>query len=625
MRTAVLALLLVSTTFAQTAVYPGAVVTDNQLRVAANLVQTTLGSSIGSTDTTATLASGSGVPVNTLLTIDSEIVAVCAVSGPTITIGKSSCPNVDGRNFDGTSATSHAAGAPVALFIDSWYVNSRAAEIKAIEQTLGANLANVLSAGGSVSVMSKGAHGDGTTPDDASFAAAFTAACANPTGRVIYLPPPPVAYLLTVSYPVPCDFLTVAGTWESLTHYTGTGPMWTSTIAHGDNLRITGLKFQGPNTANTYFFNMVGTGGIGTAKIIIDKCWITGFGDVATQSGGGIAISSDSAGAYIANNVLANNGTDILINAASDTTDISDNFMSGSGWCVSSLNPTGAAEIRVDHNNMTCTKGGINASNNFAHMAIRDNEFETIVGLTGPHSAVFDLANGIYDITGNYINTHSTMGNYGVYFADDVIFSNISGNHLVNNAVAGVRVGAATSNNYHYNTTDGSGPVYSADTLGIQHHGITSGGAEGVFWGTETGIGPSPFHLVGPNAAYNAYPAGQFSISSSLDHNTLLLMGYDNTCPTSALGCGFLKAMKSGVDSAPLWLSPPPLSSVNGPPTLVGGGIQEASVAAKPTCSATTRGMFFAEKGTTGVHDLPWVCAKTSSDTYLWVAFASVP
>lgn len=652
--------LFASLAFAQTASYPGSVVTDNQLRVAQNSAQTSLGSSITSTDTSITLASG-GFPVNSLITIDTEIMAVCGVSGNVVTIGKSSCPNVDGRGFDGTAAVSHSSSATVSLFIDAWYVNAPAAEIKAIETALGPNLSNVLNTNpqsanlifagpasggisvpgfrqlvladlppidvsGAINVMTKGATGNGTTPDDAAFAAAFVAACALPTGRTVYLPPPSVAYLLTTSYAIPCDFLSVTGTWQSLVHYAGTGGMWTSTIAHGDNLRISGLKIQGSGIANTYAFEMLGTAGIGIAKIIIDKNWITNFGDVAGHSGGGILIASDSAGAYIANNVLANNGNDIVFTAPSDTSDITDNFMAGSGWCVSVSGATGAATMRTEHNNMTCTKGGWTGNMNGGHAIISANEFETAgVSLTGIHGAVFDLSNGQYDVIGNFTNLHVSQGTYGIYAADDVIFSKIFQNHLINNATAGVRISAATTNDYHDNTTHGTGAVYSGDTLGIQHHGLTSGGAEGVFWGTETGIGPSPFHLVAPNAAYNGYPTGEFSISSAADHNTLLLMGYDNDCPTAIIGCGFLKAMKNGADSSPLWLSPPPLTTVNGAVTLVGGGLQEASVAAKPSCSASTRGMFFAEKGTTGVHDVPWFCAKTSTDTYQWVSIATVP
>lgn len=130
--------------FAQTAVYPGAIVTDNQLRVAKNLIQTTLSSSITSTATSLTLASGSGITTNALLAIDTEIFAVCGVSGSVITIGKSSCPNVDGRGFDGSAAATHNAGATVSLFVFAWYINAPNQEIKAIETALGVNLANVL-------------------------------------------------------------------------------------------------------------------------------------------------------------------------------------------------------------------------------------------------------------------------------------------------------------------------------------------------------------------------------------------------------------------------------------------------------------------------------------------------
>lgn len=142
-----LILLATSALYAQTPSYPGAVVTNSQLMVAANGLQTALVTSIGTSDTTIVVASGTGIGPNMLMTIDSEIMAVCNVTGNSVSVGKSSCPNADGRGFDGTTATAHAAGKLASFYIDAWHHNAVTAEIKAIEAALGPNLSNVLVAG----------------------------------------------------------------------------------------------------------------------------------------------------------------------------------------------------------------------------------------------------------------------------------------------------------------------------------------------------------------------------------------------------------------------------------------------------------------------------------------------
>lgn len=142
---------------AQTASFPSAVVTDNQLKVAANNCQTTVTFPVGASDTSIQVANASCIAANSLATIDNEIVAVCGKSGNTLSIGQSACPDISGRGFDSTTATTHAAtGANcnpgtasgcVSLFIDAWHRNSDRVEIEAIETALGANLSNIPSTG----------------------------------------------------------------------------------------------------------------------------------------------------------------------------------------------------------------------------------------------------------------------------------------------------------------------------------------------------------------------------------------------------------------------------------------------------------------------------------------------
>ncbi len=121
---------------AQTAKFPAEVATDAQLMVARNGVQTALTAGMSTGATSFTVKSATGITANMLLTIDSEIVKVCSVAGTTVSIGHSSCPNVDGRGFDATTAAVHALGARVSAYVDAWHHNAVTAEIKAIEASL---------------------------------------------------------------------------------------------------------------------------------------------------------------------------------------------------------------------------------------------------------------------------------------------------------------------------------------------------------------------------------------------------------------------------------------------------------------------------------------------------------
>jgi hypothetical protein len=130
--------------FAQTAKFPTSVVTDNQLTVATNRLTAQVAAPVTSSQTTITVASiaGGPVPAYTLFTIDQgaaiETVMVCSASGTTLTIGYSSCPNVDGRGFDNTTAQAHSTGAVVNAYFVAWQQNAPNKEIEAIEGALGA-------------------------------------------------------------------------------------------------------------------------------------------------------------------------------------------------------------------------------------------------------------------------------------------------------------------------------------------------------------------------------------------------------------------------------------------------------------------------------------------------------
>lgn len=126
-------LLVSGMVYAQTPVFPNAVVTDSQLKVGVNTCQTTLANVIQATDLTMTLVNATNCIVpNMLMTIDREIVSITSVN-----------PIVMVRGFDGTTPAIHAQYSVVSAFHAAWNTNAPNAEIKAIEQTLGANLANI--------------------------------------------------------------------------------------------------------------------------------------------------------------------------------------------------------------------------------------------------------------------------------------------------------------------------------------------------------------------------------------------------------------------------------------------------------------------------------------------------
>lgn len=130
--------LIVAAAFAlypQTAKFPTAIVTDAELLVAKDRVATTLAVAITTvTQTSIQVASGTGFVANMVITISgSERVKVCNVVGNVFTVGHTSCPNVDGRGFDGSTAATHAIGMSVRGQMTAWHHNALRAEVKAIE------------------------------------------------------------------------------------------------------------------------------------------------------------------------------------------------------------------------------------------------------------------------------------------------------------------------------------------------------------------------------------------------------------------------------------------------------------------------------------------------------------
>lgn len=135
MRPLILILGAALSAFAQTAVYPGAVTTDSQLKVAVNGLTTLLTSAINTSQTNLTVSACAGFVANVLISIDSEIMPVVSCSGTSMVVSS--------RGYDGTTPSAHAAQSQIGAFIDAWHHNAMKAEVEAIETALGPNLSNV--------------------------------------------------------------------------------------------------------------------------------------------------------------------------------------------------------------------------------------------------------------------------------------------------------------------------------------------------------------------------------------------------------------------------------------------------------------------------------------------------
>ncbi len=120
----------------ETAAFPSAVTSDSELLCWGNNGQTTLNGSINDTTLTVVVDDAANLCAPGMVTIGSEIMSVCSIATNTLTI----CSG--GRGFDGSTAASHTDGATVSSYVSAYWLNQIAAEIKAIQTKLTANLAS---------------------------------------------------------------------------------------------------------------------------------------------------------------------------------------------------------------------------------------------------------------------------------------------------------------------------------------------------------------------------------------------------------------------------------------------------------------------------------------------------
>lgn len=149
------------------AVFPAGVATDQNLYVASNNATTFLmGGGISSTATVVTVQSTADFIVPTLISINNEIIAVCARTATEFVVCTS------GRGYDGTANTSHFQGAVVQGRPVRWYTNQLGAEVKSIEAVLappsGSTGKALVSNGAGVQPTYQTVGGGGGTPGGAN-------------------------------------------------------------------------------------------------------------------------------------------------------------------------------------------------------------------------------------------------------------------------------------------------------------------------------------------------------------------------------------------------------------------------------------------------------------------------
>ncbi len=167
-------LIFATTLNAQTAAFPAAVATNQNLGVAVNNCQTQLSSNVELSSVSLTVASTACFSQYTLITIDYEIMQITAkVDSRTLTVT---------RAFNGSTAARHYSGAIVSALITAWYPNASNAEIKAIETALGAGMANVTNPSKSgMNIVFDGDSLSGTSGTGSAYSAYMTPFPGNPT------------------------------------------------------------------------------------------------------------------------------------------------------------------------------------------------------------------------------------------------------------------------------------------------------------------------------------------------------------------------------------------------------------------------------------------------------------
>lgn len=126
----------------QTAQFPGAIATDQNLFVGyqPTFPPISLTIAMAEGDSSFSVNSCGSIGNNSLVQIEQEEIAVVSCASGVVTVASSP---INGRGYDGTVAASHVPGNFVLLVWEPWMHNSLRVEVKAIEAALGTNLSGL--------------------------------------------------------------------------------------------------------------------------------------------------------------------------------------------------------------------------------------------------------------------------------------------------------------------------------------------------------------------------------------------------------------------------------------------------------------------------------------------------
>lgn len=115
--------------------FPDALPTDSELTQASNNWQSALAAGIDASTLTIVVADASTLKVPCLITVDNEVIKINSKATNTLTAGA--------RAYDGSTATTHASGAPVYGNNCAWHHNRPSAEIVALTAAIGVKMSGI--------------------------------------------------------------------------------------------------------------------------------------------------------------------------------------------------------------------------------------------------------------------------------------------------------------------------------------------------------------------------------------------------------------------------------------------------------------------------------------------------
>lgn len=366
--------------------------------------------------------------------------------------------------------------------------------------------------GGPVNVQTFGATGNGSTDDTTAISNAIAAACASAAPSVVF-PPPTVSYLITSTLQL-CDQIDIFGQGHPILRYAGTGAMF-NLPGNINEPQIHGFQILGILTSGQVAINIQGNSGIVVQGHFFDLT-ILNFGDTSTHTGAGIRVQGNGAISLSITNVdMSNNGDDVQTTGPTDSLQVAESTLSGTGHCVNIAGGTGAGTMAIRHNNLSCLGGAVRFNpTTFGNGIITDNEFEVNSTVTDANSAAFDFLSGAVYVSNNISTVHN-HANFDFFVGNGVTFSQFYTNQGGGSNTDVFSVGTGAGNIYWNNITVGttlfSNPSYtgvvSAPTSGTPSSGTVLSGT-GVWVNAGASFGSQGDFYATANGSTNTFTPG---------------------------------------------------------------------------------------------------------------------